>query len=100
MCHATVAQPQHRQGSLNKYNYISYIKLCILINLYFLSTFNFREESDATKRLKKNEAKQEVKDSLVLKLRDRSIDLASFTDSSAMYPICRAWIKNDPLSAR
>lgn len=36
----------------------------------------------------------------MLKLRDRSIDLASFTDSTPMYPICRAWIKNDPLSAR
>lgn len=60
-----------------------------------------REEVDTSKRLtKKNDTKHEVKDSLVLKLRDRSIDLASFTDSSAMYPICRAWIKNDPLSAR
>ncbi|VVC36317.1 Protein LIN37 [Cinara cedri] len=58
------------------------------------------EENDAHKRLKKNEPKYEVKDSLVLKLRDRSIDLASFTDNTAMYPICRAWIKNDPLSAR
>lgn len=58
------------------------------------------EENDSNKRLKKNETKNEVKDSLVLKLRDRSIDLASFTDNTAMYPICRAWIKNDPLSAR
>ncbi|XP_060842533.1 protein lin-37 homolog [Rhopalosiphum padi] len=58
------------------------------------------EENDTNKRVKKNESKQEVKDSLVLKLRDRSIDLASFTNNSAMYSICRAWIKNDPLSAR
>lgn len=62
--------------------------------------FKFRGENDSNKRLKKNETKNEVKDSLVLKLRDRSIDLASFTDNTAMYPICRAWIKNDPLSAR
>ncbi|KAE9526574.1 hypothetical protein AGLY_013222 [Aphis glycines] len=58
------------------------------------------EENDTNKRVKKNESKQEVKDSLVLKLRDRSIDLASFTNNSVMYSICRAWIKNDPLSAR
>ncbi|KAL4142810.1 hypothetical protein QTP88_005209 [Uroleucon formosanum] len=58
------------------------------------------EENDTNKRIKINESKQEVKDSLVLKLRDRSIDLASFTNNSAMYSICRAWIKNDPLSAR
>uniref|UniRef100_A0A2S2QG13 Protein lin-37 n=1 Tax=Sipha flava TaxID=143950 RepID=A0A2S2QG13_9HEMI len=58
------------------------------------------EENDSNKRVKKNESKNEVKDSLVLKLRDRSIDLASFTNNTAMYPICRAWIKNDPLSAR
>ncbi|XP_025199394.1 protein lin-37 homolog [Melanaphis sacchari] len=58
------------------------------------------EENDTNKRIKKNETKLEVKDSLVLKLRDRSIDLASFTNNSAMYSICRAWIKNDPLSAR
>lgn len=62
--------------------------------------FKYREENDTYKRLKKNEAKNEVKDSLVLKIRDRSIDLALFNDSSAIYPICRAWIKNDPLSAR
>ncbi|XP_022177074.1 protein lin-37 homolog [Myzus persicae] len=58
------------------------------------------EENDTNKRIKLSESKQEVKDSLVLKLRDRSIDLASFTNNSAMYSICRAWIKNDPLSAR
>lgn len=58
------------------------------------------EENDTNKRIKINESKQEVKDSLVLKLRDRSIDLASFTNNSEMYSICRAWIKNDPLSAR
>jgi len=58
------------------------------------------EENDLSKRIKKNDTKHQVKDSLVLKLRDRSIDLAAFTDNSAMYPICRAWIKNDPLAAR
>ncbi|XP_050428929.1 protein lin-37 homolog isoform X2 [Adelges cooleyi] len=58
------------------------------------------DENETNKKLKKNESKQEVKDSLVLKLRDRSIDLASFTEDTSMYTICRAWIKNDPLSAR
>ncbi|XP_075978059.1 myb-interacting protein 40 isoform X2 [Anticarsia gemmatalis] len=34
--------------------------------------------------------------SYVLKLFDRSVDLSQFTESSPLYPICRAWIANQP----
>lgn len=27
---------------------------------------------------------------------DRSVDLAQFSESTPLYPICRAWMKNDP----
>ncbi|XP_059617627.1 protein lin-37 homolog isoform X2 [Phlebotomus argentipes] len=34
-----------------------------------------------------------VQHSYVMKLFDRSVDLAKFDDSTPLYPICRAWIK-------
>ncbi|KAG1703629.1 Protein lin-37 [Nymphon striatum] len=32
----------------------------------------------------------------VIKMFDRSVDLAPFCESTPLYPICRAWMKNDP----
>lgn len=32
----------------------------------------------------------------VMKLFDRSVDLAQFADNAALYPVCRAWMKNEP----
>ncbi|XP_076460117.1 protein lin-37 homolog [Babylonia areolata] len=32
----------------------------------------------------------------VMKLFDRSVDLAQFDENSPLYPICRAWIQNQP----
>lgn len=32
----------------------------------------------------------------VMKLFDRSVDLAQFSEDTPLYPICRAWMKNDP----
>lgn len=37
--------------------------------------------------------------SYVMKLFDRSVDLAQFDANAPLYPVCRAWIRNDPLSA-
>jgi len=34
----------------------------------------------------------------VLKLYDRSVDLAQFSPDTSLYPVCRAWIKNQPNS--
>ena len=31
-----------------------------------------------------------------MKLFDRSVDLAQFDEESPLYPICRAWIRNQP----
>ena len=39
-----------------------------------------------------------VSDTYVMKLFDRSVDLAQFDESSPLYPICRAWMKNQPHS--
>lgn len=35
-----------------------------------------------------------VLDSYVMKLFDRSVDLAQFTHDTPLYPVCRAWIHN------
>lgn len=32
----------------------------------------------------------------VMKLFDRSVDLAQFDEEAALYPVCRAWLKNQP----
>ncbi|XP_059488172.1 protein lin-37 homolog [Neocloeon triangulifer] len=37
--------------------------------------------------------------SYVMKLFDRSVDLAQFNDKSALYPVCRAWMANKPRQA-
>lgn len=36
--------------------------------------------------------------SYVMKLFDRSVDLATFKSTSSLYPVCREWLKNDPSS--
>lgn len=37
-----------------------------------------------------------VTDTYVMKLFDRSVDLAQFDEDDALYPVCRAWLKNQP----
>ncbi|XP_055683833.1 protein lin-37 homolog isoform X1 [Lutzomyia longipalpis] len=51
------------------------------------------------KKLTKKESPQvpSVQHSYVMKLFDRSVDLAKFDDTTPLYPICRAWIRcNNP----
>ena len=31
-----------------------------------------------------------------MKLFDRSVNLTSFSEQTPLYPICRAWMQNDP----
>ena len=33
-----------------------------------------------------------------MKLFDRSVDLAQFSETTPLYPVCRAWMKNQPLN--
>lgn len=35
-------------------------------------------------------------DQYIMKLFDRSVDLAQFDEDSPLYPICRSWLKNRP----
>lgn len=36
----------------------------------------------------------------IMKLFDRSVDLAKYKENTALYPICRAWMINEPRSNR
>lgn len=38
--------------------------------------------------------------SFIMKLFDRSVDLAKFKEGSPLYPICRAWMMNKPRGSR
>uniref|UniRef100_A0A8C4YTU2 Lin-37 DREAM MuvB core complex component n=1 Tax=Gadus morhua TaxID=8049 RepID=A0A8C4YTU2_GADMO len=42
------------------------------------------------------ESNQLKQNTYVIKLFDRSVDLAQFNTSSPLYPICRAWMRNNP----
>ncbi|XP_072324959.1 protein lin-37 homolog isoform X2 [Scyliorhinus torazame] len=35
-------------------------------------------------------------DAYTMKLFDRSVDLAQFNENTPLYPICRAWMRNNP----
>ena len=35
-------------------------------------------------------------DTYIIKLFDRSVDLARFSEDTPLYPVCRAWMRNDP----
>ncbi|MGH0182744.1 UNVERIFIED_CONTAM: hypothetical protein FKN15_010379 [Acipenser sinensis] len=42
------------------------------------------------------EGSQHKPNAYIIKLFDRSVDLAQFSDSTPLYPICRAWMRNSP----
>ncbi|XP_059052051.1 protein lin-37 homolog isoform X2 [Achroia grisella] len=50
--------------------------------------------SDEDERPQRKQSPQ--RQSYVLKLFDRSVDLSQFEEDSPLYPICRAWIANQP----
>nr|XP_023844480.1 protein lin-37 homolog isoform X2 [Salvelinus alpinus] len=42
------------------------------------------------------ESNQHKQNAYIIKLFDRSVDLAQYTTSTPLYPICRAWMRNNP----
>lgn len=54
------------------------------------------------KRIKKElspQPQQTVHHTFIMKLFDRSVDLGKYTPQTALYPICRAWMLNQPRSS-
>lgn len=45
-----------------------------------------------------SEGSQHKQNAYIIKLFDRSVDLAQFSSSTPLYPICRAWMRNNPAS--
>lgn len=55
------------------------------------------------KRAKKEvptRANDQAQQTFIMKLFDRSVDLAKYKENTALYPICRAWMINQPRSNR
>lgn len=51
------------------------------------------------KEMPPNQMQQEQPhQSFIMKLFDRSVDLAKYNENTALYPICRAWMLNQPRS--
>ncbi|XP_017345601.1 protein lin-37 homolog isoform X1 [Ictalurus punctatus] len=42
------------------------------------------------------ETNQHKQNSYIIKLFDRSVDLAQFSSNTPLYPICRSWMRNNP----
>lgn len=43
-----------------------------------------------------SETNQHKQNAYIIKLFDRSVDLAQFSTTTPLYPICRAWMRNNP----
>ncbi|XP_035286776.1 protein lin-37 homolog isoform X1 [Anguilla anguilla] len=43
-----------------------------------------------------SESSQHKQNAYIIKLFDRSVDLAQFSSGTPLYPICRAWMRNNP----
>lgn len=43
-----------------------------------------------------SETNQHKQNAYIIKLFDRSVDLAQFNSNTPLYPICRAWMRNNP----
>ncbi|XP_068612286.1 protein lin-37 homolog [Brachionichthys hirsutus] len=43
-----------------------------------------------------SDGNQHKQNSYIIKLFDRSVDLAQFNTNTPLYPICRAWMRNNP----
>ena len=48
------------------------------------------------RRKKEGPADSAFHHTFVMKLFDRSVDLAQFQEGTSLYPVCRAWMKNQP----
>ncbi|XP_055842849.1 protein lin-37 homolog [Episyrphus balteatus] len=56
------------------------------------------EQSNKNSANLSNAGNNQMHESFVMKLFDRSLDLSKYDESTPLYPICRAWIDNTPRS--
>ncbi|XP_044760639.1 protein lin-37 homolog isoform X3 [Coccinella septempunctata] len=54
------------------------------------------DDNSYRKRKRKDNPPTPYHHTYVMKLFDRSVDLAQFEEDTPLYPICRAWMKNQP----
>ncbi|XP_077298762.1 myb-interacting protein 40 [Arctopsyche grandis] len=85
--------PTKRERNWNEYKISSQTKRD-------LNDYNSDDDNASEKNVKRSSKKKLRKmhknNSYVMKLFDRSVDLAQFTEKTSLYPICRAWMANKP----
>ena len=67
-----------------------------LKKLHTLKKWTFFEHNLYVSSLKPELLSFYSSDTYVMKLFDRSVDLAQFDEETSLYPVCRAWLKNQP----
>jgi protein lin-37 len=59
-----------------------------------------KESSPVIKETKQTKTKSVALPSYIMKLFDRSVNLARFDEETALYPLCRSWMTNAPRHAK
>lgn len=85
---------QHKQSKLsaNIENYSAKNYIVVFVHLSFLPHYTLSHIF----RILPFSVFLHLLDSYIIKLFDRSVDLAQFNTSTPLYPICRAWMRNNP----
>lgn len=75
-----------------RYHRLKKISIYNSLNIFFIN-LTFRESS---RKRKVENMPTPYHHTYVMKLFDRSVDLARFEEDTPLYPICRAWMQNQP----
>uniref|UniRef100_A0A3B5KWT1 Lin-37 DREAM MuvB core complex component n=1 Tax=Xiphophorus couchianus TaxID=32473 RepID=A0A3B5KWT1_9TELE len=82
-------------------NYNQYIDYHNLLFFFFIFRPSARFPQHRRKKRKEMdegipETNQHKQNAYIIKLFDRSVDLAQFNTTTPLYPICRSWMRNNP----
>uniref|UniRef100_A0A8C1WPL5 Lin-37 DREAM MuvB core complex component n=1 Tax=Cyprinus carpio TaxID=7962 RepID=A0A8C1WPL5_CYPCA len=72
---------------------------CRIKTLYTQMSKKLLESMNSTNKKRKemdDRLADTNQDAYIIKLFDRSVDLAQFSTTTPLYPICRAWMRNNP----
>lgn len=88
---------------LSKKSKLILYSICTLFKKHFVKLWNGYSEKERGIPKRRKHKLGPVKETpfqhaFVMKLFDRSVDLAQFEENTPLYPICRAWMANKPRS--
>ncbi|CAC5403505.1 LIN37 [Mytilus coruscus] len=87
------------EGHVSSEDEISQSELATSVSSPVVSPSKRAANRSARKRKRKEDfdySDGQVHHQYIMKLFDRSVDLAQFDEDSPLYPICRSWLKNRP----